>query len=115
MKKCGNQARMAGNGQGGSSHSDVLGSEMPARPPSLPMLPRLPGRWTARIQTTLGSVGAAPAGSPRLSPVLIYVFHISSLPSALREEVKGGNGVHNSDLYNLLAALVKGFGPRGGN
>lgn len=73
------------------------------------MLAWLPGPWTARIRTTLGSVGAAQAGSPRLSPVLIYVFHISSLPPALREEVKGGNGVHNSDLYNLLAALVKGF------
>lgn len=30
----------------------------------------------------------------------------------MREEGKGGNGVHKSDLYNLLAALVKGFGAK---
>lgn len=68
--------------------------------------------WPLDSQDTSSTHALLSREVPDSPQGLIYAFHISSLPPVLREEGKGGNGVPKSDLYNLLAALVKGFGAK---
>lgn len=97
--KCGNEGHTASKGKGWNSHSEAL---------CLPFLPALPPSGALDRQDA--TCTQACRRCPARKAVLIWVLHISSLPRPPREVGKGGNGVHTSDLCNLLAALVKRSG-----
>lgn len=67
--------------------------------------PRYPTRWP------LDGHGHSRLGSA--SPWAALSFPRQQPAPASEPGGKGGNGVPKSDLYNLLAALVKGVGAKG--
>lgn len=64
--------------------------------------PSVPGSQDAAV---LRSADSEVPGAKRC-------FHIRGQPPPLREEGKRKETAHKSDLYDLLAALAKGFGAK---
>ena len=75
--------------------------------PCLPFSPMFPGLWSLEARM-LQCSGLLTQKSPGLSDASIS----GASPSPEGRGEKKGNRAHKSDLYDLLAALVKGFGAK---